>query len=274
MVRVEELQQMQQKISVTSSKGNQNKWYRNGRWYKEDGLGYEALAEVVVSRLLQKTTVTSFAAYEYEILEKNGKNFHGCVSADFMENEDDKIISIERLFQAYVGQSAAKEILMYTDIKDRICFVVEKIEEITGLEKFGEYLKEVLTADALFFNEDRHFHNLAVIRKKDGTFRLCPLFDNGAALFSDVISDYPLTLSAEECIEKIQAKPFSADFDEQIDACELAFPGRPFQAWFTGKDVCSILEGFRGIYADEVLQRVEETIRIQMRKYSYLFHEI
>ena len=37
---------------ITSSKGNQNKWCKNGKWYKVDGLGYEALSEVVVSHLL------------------------------------------------------------------------------------------------------------------------------------------------------------------------------------------------------------------------------
>ncbi len=41
---------------ITSSKGNQNKWCENGKWYKVDGLGYEALSEVVVSHLLKKST--------------------------------------------------------------------------------------------------------------------------------------------------------------------------------------------------------------------------
>ncbi len=34
----------------TSSKGNQSKWFSDGNWYKADGLGYEALSEVLVSR--------------------------------------------------------------------------------------------------------------------------------------------------------------------------------------------------------------------------------
>ena len=39
---------------ITSSKGNQNKWCKNGKWYKVDGLGYEALSEVVVSHFIKK----------------------------------------------------------------------------------------------------------------------------------------------------------------------------------------------------------------------------
>ena len=34
-----------QKIAETSSKGNQEKWPDNGKWYKLDQFGYEALAE-------------------------------------------------------------------------------------------------------------------------------------------------------------------------------------------------------------------------------------
>lgn len=103
------------------------------------------------------------------------------------------------------------------------------------------------------------------------TFRKCPLFDHGASLFSDVKGDYPLELSAEECMKKVEAKPFSVDFDEQVDACELAFPGTAFQAWFTAKDVKEVLGEFEGIYEAKILRRAEETIRMQMRKYSYLF---
>lgn len=42
---------------ITSSKGNQNKWCKNGKWYKVDGLGYEALSEVVVSHLLRNQNI-------------------------------------------------------------------------------------------------------------------------------------------------------------------------------------------------------------------------
>lgn len=36
-----------------SSKGNQFKWLADGGWYKADHMGYESLAEIVVSCLLQ-----------------------------------------------------------------------------------------------------------------------------------------------------------------------------------------------------------------------------
>ena len=36
-----------EKIAETSSKGNQEKWFDHGRWYKLDQFGYEALTETL-----------------------------------------------------------------------------------------------------------------------------------------------------------------------------------------------------------------------------------
>ncbi len=261
----------EQRLVWTSSKGNQNKWCIDGVWYKEDGLGYEALAEVLISRLLEKSNVDNYVAYDYEWLDKNGCLRRGCRSKSFMLPEDDKTVSVDRLFQLYYGESAANAVLKFPEIEDRVRYVADSVERITGLKDFGIYLKKVITLDALFLNEDRHFHNIAVIQKKDGTYRECPVFDNGASLFSDVTGDYPLRMGLEECYQTIQAKPFSTDFDRQLDACDLLFGGFRFQAKFTIKDVEQILAEFKGIYEDAVLYRVQETMRIQMRKYAYLF---
>jgi len=45
------------KIAETSSKGNQEKWLDNNRWYKLDQFGYEGLAEVTVSNLLNLSSI-------------------------------------------------------------------------------------------------------------------------------------------------------------------------------------------------------------------------
>ncbi len=263
--------QTEKREGLASSKGNQNKWRVDGVWYKADGLGYEALAEVLVSRLLEKSSINDFVQYEYEPLEWKETTFHGCRSWDFMTEEDDKIVSVERLFQTFEGESAAKAVLKYCETADRIKYVAEHVEQFTGICHFGEYLRKLLTVDALFLNEDRHFHNIAVIRKKDGSYRECPLFDQGASLFSDLKGDYPLQLDLQKCCEKIQAKPFSTDFDRQLDACETLYGGFRFRAWFTMKDVESVLMEFKGIYEEAELKRVQEVMRMQIRKYAYLF---
>ena len=40
-----------------TSKGDQRKWEIDGIWYKADYMGYESLAEVLVSRLLKKSSL-------------------------------------------------------------------------------------------------------------------------------------------------------------------------------------------------------------------------
>ena len=50
-----------------TSKGNQLKWKCDGYWYKADHMGYEGLAETIVSALLAKSTVKySFVAYIFQ----------------------------------------------------------------------------------------------------------------------------------------------------------------------------------------------------------------
>ena len=270
-VNTEWLCQTEKRTGMTSSKGNQNKWCMDGIWYKADGLGYESLSEVVVSRLLRKTNISRFVSYEYEPFEQDGNFFHGCKSENFMTPEDDKLVSVERLFQTFEGESAAKAVFGYSETEDRIQYVVEQIEQFTSIDWFGNYLYKILTVDALFLNGDRHFHNLAVIRKKDGTYRECPIFDQGAALFSDIKGDYPLSLDTENCYRRIEAKPFSTDFDQQLDACESLYGDVRIKMWFTMKDVERILMEFQGIYEEQVLGRVKDVMRLQLRKYSYLF---
>ena len=45
-----------------SSKGNQYKFYTDNKWYKADYLGYEGLAEYVVSKLLRFSTLNAICA--------------------------------------------------------------------------------------------------------------------------------------------------------------------------------------------------------------------
>ena len=54
-----------EKVAETSSKGNQEKWREDGRWYKLDQFGYEGLAETVVSRMLQYGNIETDTAFRY-----------------------------------------------------------------------------------------------------------------------------------------------------------------------------------------------------------------
>lgn len=46
---------------------------------------------------------------------------------------------------------------------------------MTGLQEFGIYMNKLLTIDALFLNEDRHTHNIAVLMNGKGDYAYCPI---------------------------------------------------------------------------------------------------
>ena len=53
-----------EKIENHTSKGNQPKWHIDNKWYKADHMGYEALAEYIISKLLLKSNVENFVEYQ------------------------------------------------------------------------------------------------------------------------------------------------------------------------------------------------------------------
>ena len=65
----------QEPLQDHTSKGNQPKWQLNGRWYKADHMGYESLAEVLISQLLKQSNAPDFVEYRpIFILHEKQKN--------------------------------------------------------------------------------------------------------------------------------------------------------------------------------------------------------
>lgn len=153
--------------------------------------------------------------------------------------------------------------------EERLLFLVQQVERITGLQNFGVYMNKLLTIDAFFLNEDRHTHNIAVLMNGKGEYAYCPIFDNGAGLLADTTMDYPLSADIYTLMDKVQSKTISTEFDEQLDFSESLYQ-RNLKFWFTKKDVRQLLIN-ADIYSEEVRKRVEVIIYAQMRKYSYLF---
>ena len=256
-------------IENRSSKGNQPKWFIDGVWYKADHMGYEALCEVLISRLLEKSNLGEFVEYEPVYIMYDEKQVAGCKSANF-RSLDEMIIPIEKLHRAFYGKGLASTLAKIPDVEEKIKYTVSLIENNTEIENAGKYITALTEIDAFFLNEDRHTNNIAVIRnEKTKRFRLCPVFDNGLSLLSD-LNDYPLEKDVYDCIDKVKSKPFSQDFDEQLDAAEKLY-GQQIKFTFTKTDVTEILSEFQGIYSDEIIKRAETVLFNQMRKYAYLF---
>lgn len=252
-----------------SSKGNQLKWKCGNIWYKADHMGYEGLAEVVISRLLAYSNVPYYVQYEPVQIQYKDKGYNGCRSNSFLQ-EEEELITIEHLFRQYTGRSLSKELGRISDVKDRILYMVGNVTNYTGLAGFGKYVQMLLALDAFFLNEDRHTNNIAVIYKPEvGAYCLSPVFDNGLSLCSDTVSDFPMEKSVEECVMAVEAKPFSRDFDEQLDAAEELY-GCNVRFHFGKKEVVDILAECGGYYPKDVVGRVRDILYGQMRKYQYM----
>ena len=266
-----ELYEKNQRIeNRKSSKGNQQKWMKDGVWYKADYTGYEGLAEYIISHLLKNSTLheKEFVLYDTEKIKYKATEFRGCKSKDFLP-EGWNLITLERLFQNMYGESLNKSIYRIGSYENRLKFIVDQTVRMTGLERFGEYMSKMLVIDAFFLNEDRHTHNIAVLMDDIGEFHRCPIFDHGAGLLSDVTMDYPLDRKLEDAMEDVTAKTFCKSFEEQLEIAERLY-GQQIKFSFTLKDVENILIK-ENYYTKEVKDRVFEVLAWQYRKYKYLF---
>lgn len=149
--------------------------------------------------------------------------------------------------------------------------MAEQTARITGLKEFGAYLSRLLTIDALFLNEDRHTHNIAVLLDSAGKYHYCPIFDNGAALLSGTTMDYPLDGELDELMGEVKAKTFCQDFDEQLDLAEQLY-GNQIRFYYTEKEIDRLLDE-ELYYPKEMKQRVKTILMYQRRKYRYLFEK-
>lgn len=253
-----------------SSKGNQLKWENQGIWYKADYTGYEGLAEYMISHLLQKSTLEprEYALYDLEQIKYKTTLYNGVRSRDFLA-DDWQIVTLERLVKQFYNESLYQATFKLVKTEDRLRFLVSQVERITGLKDFGVYMNKMLTIDAMFLNEDRHTHNIAVLMNGRGEFAYCPLFDHGAGLLSDTTQDYPLQTDIYQLLDEVHAKTISMDFEEQLMVSEKLY-GEHLKFTFTKQDVRTLLKEAT-IYPEEVRRRVEQILYQQMRKYEYLF---
>jgi hypothetical protein len=253
-----------------SSKGNQLKWYNGNTWYKADYTGYEGLAEYMVSHLLVLSDLkkNDVCLYDTEQIRYKKNMFHGCKSTNFL-SDGWQLITLERLFKNFFGESLMTSMYKITSYEERIKFMVDQIIRITGLTDFGKYVSRLITIDAFFLNEDRHTHNIAVLIDSYNQFHYCPFFDHGASLLSDTSMDYPLNQEVYPLMNEVKSKTFCSSFDEQLDIVEKLY-GRQITFRFTKQEVHRLIMS-EPYYPIEIKNRAEDILLYQMKKYAYLF---
>ncbi|MCI9654940.1 MAG: hypothetical protein HFF45_02835 [Lawsonibacter sp.] len=263
-----------EKIAETSSKGNQEKWYDqvSDRWYKLDQFGYEALAETVISTVLEQSNIQTdtpftFVRYHMERLRVHGRERTGCSSKNFL-HPGQALITINRLLSSYLGKPLREKLVRLPSDKKRIAYLAEATAELTGLELFPQYLTLLFEVDALFCNDDRHLNNIAVI-EQNGKFDYCPIFDNGAGLLSNTQLS-PMDILPPALISALQARPFNTTFTRQMNTARSLYGMQLVMPKLTTSDIREVLgpvlnyypQRDRGIMTD----RVETCILIRQRK--------
>jgi len=209
---------------LSTSKGNQIKFLIGNEWHKADFLGYEGASEYVCSQLAKYTNIEDFVEYRIEEISINNKRYNGCVSKNYL-NSNEITITADRLIKKYKNISAQDLIKSEVPLSEIIQIFVNTITEITKIEDFGKKLTQLLEWDKFVLNEDRHFNNIAFIYNEvTDSFRMTPVFDNGAAFLSDIRNDYPLdSFYLTGLINSVSSKPFHKDFDTQVEACEKLY---------------------------------------------------
>ena len=266
-----------QYASGHTSKGNQWKWKADGYWYKADQFGYEGMAESVVTHILNKVNVPfRYVQYEPASISYDDRIWDGCRSEDFYERFPNikgyELVPLEKLYRLHVGQSLAEHLGKISTVSDRIMHTAKFVKDVTGLYEFDDYLSFLIQTDAFFLNEDRHTNNIAVLWNPDtDKYEYCPYFDFGLSLFSDTREDYPIDMDYFACKKRIQAKPFSVDFDEQLDIAERISDKRFFVP-VTVSEIRKSLEMFFEQFDidNRIIKRITETVVYQASKYSYM----
>lgn len=261
-----------QKIAETSSKGNQEKWLDNGKWYKLDQFGYEALAETFTSMLLEysnieKETPFCFVRYYMEKLLVHGRERTGCSSENFL-NPGESIITLSHLFKQHLGGSVVEVLSRLPSDKKRMIYLADATKDITGLDRFPQYLTLLFEIDALVLNDDRHLNNIAVISKRD-TFNYCPIFDQGAGFLSNVMYS-PMDIVPKSLISSAQARPFNTTFNRQIKTMQNLYGKQLDIPKFTRSQLYEMLQPLLPYYAERdqylIADRVCETILVRQKQ--------
>lgn len=230
-----------EKIAETSSKGNQEKWLDSdsNRWYKLDQFGYEALAETLISVLLEKSNIETdmpftFVRYRMEKLHVHGRERTGCVSENFLR-PGQSLITANRLLTNTLGAPLKQKLLQLPSDKRRIAFLAEATAEVTKLKEFPRYLTLLFEVDALFCNDDRHLNNIAVI-EEGGRYDYCPIFDNGAGLLSNTQLSQ-MDIDPKALISVLKARPFNTTFTRQMNAARSLYGKQLLMPALSAEDI-------------------------------------
>ena len=262
-----------EKIAETSSKGNQEKWFdrSTNRWHKLDQFGYEALAETLISVLLEKSNIETgtpftFVRYQMERVSVHGRDRAGCVSNNFLKPEQ-SLITVNHLLTNFLGMPLKQKLMRLSSDKRRIAYLAEATADATGLSEFPRYLTLLFEIDALFCNDDRHLNNIAVL-EQNGKYIFCPIFDNGAGLLSNTQLS-PMDIAPKALLTSMQARPFQTTFTRQMNTVRSLYGKQLRMPRLTASEIRDTVQTMLTYYAerdrDLISDRITECILLRQK---------
>lgn len=274
-VTINRLKGLTSKIGI----GIQNKWLIDNTYYKADTNGYEGLAETLASAMMDKSNIGRHFRYRPVILSVNGKTSPGCASENGLEKNEELLTTYNILAKAnseYVKKIENR--YDYGPPGEKIQMFLKEMEKYTGLKDFDRYMTKLIEFDAIILNEDRHYNNIAVIRRrteKGYEYDYGPIFDNGTSfgLYEPTMMLYRSGADAELISSKLKAKTFSDDFAKQAKYIENETGlGPQLQIQFSKEDLDKVLNRCQEAYDYNTLDYTKEMFLYQMDRYRDFFY--
>ncbi len=158
--------------------------------------------EKAISELNQLLTLPA-ARYELaDLNEIDGTKVPGSISVDLMQAGDDERIPLKELLeQSIPNYNQANDYQVQNVIQtllDGLVKLPPNYEVPDGIEHGADMFVGILLLDAIVSNEDRHDHNIDIVRQANGESYISPVFDNGSSLGSTETDRFRSQMSPEQ----------------------------------------------------------------------------
>ncbi|RKI43147.1 hypothetical protein D7V86_01380 [bacterium D16-51] len=200
---------------ISSSKGNQRKWYEQEKGlYVKEQFFYQGrywkdyLVEIISSEIGKQLPFKCAKVLQQQlckIVDLAGTHY-GVYSYDFAPGLS--YVSFKRIIDARNSYFDVR-----ADIATKWDFVLESVHNFCELD-YTDYLITMTLLDYLIGNEDRHINNFGVLQG-DAGFLIPPLFDFGLGMFEHDLKYEHVPF--RECLQMMYSKPFHADNQKVVD---------------------------------------------------------
>jgi len=254
-----DLSKMERVDAVSTSKGNQEKYYDRLRkrfiklpFEYKGRLWKDYMVEALSSMVFGEKSVLDIDIVKQNVCQTTDGRMCS-VSSDFNAERGTEWCSMERLLKANslsISDNMFPEQRFKTLVK--MCLYEYEID-------ITDYLVVMIVADYLLLNEDRHLNNFGICRRRDGRFEVAPLFDFGLGLFEhDTIFEGK---SLEQAMEFVECKPFAKSHSLQVQMLKnLGYEKKISEV------VQSIHDVGRELFPSELAYQAHEMVKRNLRK--------